>query len=73
MKEQDIETYADASADLLGLQISAEQRPGVLHYLKLVAGLAPRVMDFDLAREDEGANVFRPVEPRTGAADEDQR
>ncbi len=73
MNDYDIETYADATAALLGLGIAPEQRAGVLRYLKLVAGLAPRVMDFDLAREDEGANVFRPVEPGIGVVDEDKR
>ena len=55
MNDQDIEAYADATAALLGLPIAPEQRAGVLHYLKLAASMAPRVMDFDLMREDEAA------------------
>jgi hypothetical protein len=57
----DIEAYVDAAAAAIGLSIAAEHRPGVLHYVELVAAMAPRVMDFPLAVADEGANVFMPV------------
>jgi hypothetical protein len=57
------EHYLDAAAAAVGLEIPAECRPGVLHYLRLVAGLAPRVMDFPLGLVDEPAAVFRPVAP----------
>jgi len=35
----------------------------VLRYLQLVAGMAPRVMDFPLGPADESGNVFVPVAP----------
>ncbi len=60
----DAESYLDAAAAALALPIAAEHRPGVLRYLQLVAGLAPRVMTFELTESDESGNVFRPVEPR---------
>lgn len=59
----DFEAYLDAQSALLGLPISAEQRPGVLRYLQLAATLAPRVMDFKLTPGDEAGSVFVPVSP----------
>ena len=46
---------------MLGLAISPSQRPGVVRYLQLVAGMAPRVMDFALTPVDESGNCFVPV------------
>jgi hypothetical protein len=63
-----VEAMMDAQCALLGLTLSPEQRPGVLRYLQLVVGMAPRVMDFPLSPHDEPGNVFVPVEPREGAA-----
>jgi hypothetical protein len=57
----DFERYVDAQAELLGLTIAPEHRPGVVRYLQLVAGIAPRVMDFPLHVADESGNTFRPV------------
>ena len=57
----DFEAYLDAQSALLGLPISAEQRPGVLRYLQLAATMAPRVMDFKLTPADESGSVFVPV------------
>ena len=62
----DFEAYVDAQSALLGLPISAEQRPGVVRYLQLAAGCAPRVMDFPLTPADESGNVFVPVAPEDG-------
>ena len=64
MQPADMEAWMDAQCALLGVSLSPEQRPGVLRYLQLVAGLAPRVMDFPLEPSDESGNTFRPVEPR---------
>jgi hypothetical protein len=64
---KDIEAYVDAAADAIGLPIAPEHRPGVLRYVELVAAMAPRVMDFELALADEAANVFVPV-PAAGSA-----
>ncbi len=59
----DFERYVDAQCELLGLQLTAGQRPGVVRYLQLVAGFAPRVMDFALVPADESGNTFTPVAP----------
>jgi hypothetical protein len=66
----DWERHLDAQCELLGLSIAPEHRGGVLRYLGLVGGLAPRVMDFaatTLTPADESGNVFVPVEPRGGS------
>lgn len=65
----DWDAYVDAQAALLGLPIAPEHRPGVVRYLQLVAGMAPRVMDFPLTPADESGNVFVPVAPAADAAD----
>jgi hypothetical protein len=59
----DFEAWVDTQAAVLGLPIAPEHRPGVVNYLKLVAGLAPRVMDFPLTPADESGNSFVPVAP----------
>jgi hypothetical protein len=55
--------YADASAEVLGLPIAPEHRPGVLQYLALAARLAEAVHAVDVSAHDESAMVFRPVSP----------
>ena len=57
------EAYVDAQCALLGLPLAPEHRPGVVRYLQLVAGMAPRVMDFALTPADESGSVFVPVSP----------
>jgi hypothetical protein len=57
----DMEAYVDAQSAMLGLTITAAQRPGVVRYMHLVAGMAPRVMDFALTPADESGNSFVPV------------
>ena len=59
----DFDAYVDAQSALLGLTIPPECKPGVVRYLQLAAGLAPRVMDFALTPADESGNVFVPVSP----------
>ena len=61
---RDIDRYIDAMSDALALPIPADYRPGVRRYLELVAGLAPRVTEFELTPADDAATVFVPVEPR---------
>ena len=56
-----MEDFVDAQSAMLGLTISAVQRPGVLRYMQLVADMAPRVMDFALTPADESGNSFVPV------------
>jgi Protein of unknown function (DUF4089) len=57
----DFERYVHAQCALLGLTLTPEQLPGVVRYLQLAAGVAPRVMDFALTPADEPGNVFIPV------------
>lgn len=64
----DMEAYVDAQCALLGLALGAGQRPGVIRYLQLAAGMAPRVMDFPLTPNDESGNTFTPVAPPDEAA-----
>lgn len=59
----DHEAWLDAQSALLGLPIAPEHRPGVLLYLQLAAGMAARVMDFELTPADESGNVFVPLGP----------
>ncbi len=58
-----IEHHVDASAILLGLPITSEQRPGVLRYFAIAATLAEQVMSHPLLPVDEPAAVFVPVVP----------
>lgn len=64
MDATQVEAYVDAQCALLGLTLAPEHRPGVIRYLQLVIGMAPRVMDFPLAPADESGNTFVPVAPR---------
>ena len=61
----DLEAFVDAQSELLGLAITPQQRPGVLRYMQLIVGMAPRVMDFaaGLTPADESGNTFVPVAP----------
>jgi hypothetical protein len=59
----DFEAWLDAQCALLGLPIAPEHRPGVLMHLQLAAGMAARVMNFELTPADESGNVFVPVVP----------
>ena len=58
----DMEAFIDAQSALIGLTISAAQRPGVVRCMQLVAGMAPRVMDFALTPADESGSTFVPVQ-----------
>ncbi|MFY9509566.1 MAG: DUF4089 domain-containing protein [Rubrivivax sp.] len=64
MNAADIEKHVEASAALIGLDIPAEYRAGVLRYFGIAAGLAALVMQHPLGPEDEPAPVFEPVAPR---------
>jgi hypothetical protein len=63
MDASQVEAYVDAQCALLGLTLAPEHRPGVIRYLQLVIGMAPRVMDFPLTPADESGNSFVPVAP----------
>ena len=66
MQAPDIEAWADAQCRLLGLELAAEHRPGVLHYLRLVHGMAPLSWTCRSAPADESGTVFVPVDAATG-------
>ena len=59
--------YVDAAAAVLGLQITAGQRPGVLRFFGLAAAMADQVMTLPLDAADESGSVFLPVEPERPA------
>lgn len=58
--------YIDTAAAMLGLKISAAQRPGVVRYFGLAAEMADLVNGLPLAPADEPGQVFRPVSPDLG-------
>ena len=63
MTPQQIEAYVDASAALLGLELSAEQRPGVQHFFALAKGYADIVDAVQLTPDQESVMTFTPVAP----------
>jgi hypothetical protein len=69
MEPSQVEAYVDAQCALLGLSLAPEHRPGVVRYLQLVIGMAPRVMDFPLGPADESGNTFVPVAPRAAGGE----
>ena len=64
----DAEAVADAAAAMLGLTITAEQRPGVLMHLANTRRVARAVLDFPLPDETENGPVFRPGPVQPGTA-----
>jgi hypothetical protein len=71
MQPAQLEAWMDAQCALLGLTLAPEHRPGVLRYLQLVVGMAPRVMDFPLSPADESGSVFVPVAPASASTSAD--
>ncbi|CAN5341242.1 hypothetical protein BH11PSE9_BH11PSE9_31060 [soil metagenome] len=68
MTPHQIEAYVDAAAAALQLPLAPEHRPGVLQYFALAASLADVLMAYPLGRDDEPAEVFAPVPPRSAAS-----
>ncbi len=68
MTPDQIERYVDATAAALRLPIAAAHRPGVIRYVTLAAAMADRLGADVLALDDEPAEAFVPVSPRTGGA-----
>jgi hypothetical protein len=58
-----IEHHVTASAALIGLDIPADCRAGVLRYFGIAAEMASLVMAHPLGRDDESGAVFVPVSP----------
>jgi hypothetical protein len=55
-----IEDCIDAFAQLLGLELLPEHRPGVIQNFTLLAAQAELFMEFDLDERVEMAPVFHP-------------
>ncbi|MCE2658029.1 MAG: DUF4089 domain-containing protein [Rubrivivax sp.] len=70
MDDAQLEAYMDAQCAALGLVLAPAHRPGVLRYLALVAGMAPKVMDFPLTVADESGSTFVPVSAVPSASPE---
>ena len=68
MTPQQIEAYVDAAAAALQLPLAPEHRPGVLQYFALASGLADVLMACPLGRDDEPAEVFVPISPKSAAS-----
>ena len=67
MTPTQIEAYVDAASAALNLPLSAEHRPGVLHYFALAAGMAELVAAQPLAITDDPGEAFAPVSPKGGS------
>jgi len=63
MTPAQIEAYVDAASAALQLPLSAEHRPGVLHYFALAAGMAELVALQPLGVADDPAEAFVPIAP----------
>ena len=68
MTPQQIEAYVDAAAAALQLPLAPEHLPGVLQFFALASGLADVLMAYPLGREDEPAEVFTPISPKSAAS-----
>jgi hypothetical protein len=60
MKSEAIVAVVDANADLLGIEIPAEYRQGVIDNFIRMLAIAQPVMDFELPEQTEIAPVFTP-------------
>ena len=67
MTPAQIEAYVDAAAAALQLPLSAEHRPGVLHYFALASTMAELVAAQPLAVTDDPAEAFVPVSSAHGS------
>lgn len=61
MTETNIAAYVDATAELIGLPLHPDHRPGVLRYFALAASMAEALSAAPVGVEVEGADVFLPV------------
>ena len=62
MNQQELETYVDAAAAAIGLELG-ESRPGVLRYFALASGFADLVQAVPLSPQDESSMAFIPTSP----------
>jgi hypothetical protein len=63
-EDWDGDAWIDAIAPLLGLEVTAAQRPGVRAFLTIAKGMADRLESVDLPDDKlEPAPVFTPEPP----------
>ncbi len=58
--EQDLSTFVDQTARLIGLPIPADYRQGVIDNFERIAAIAHLVTEFPLPEDTEIAPVFEP-------------
>ncbi len=56
----DLATLVDLTAQLIGLELHPEHRPGVIENLERTAAIAKLVMEFPLPDLTESATTFQP-------------
>lgn len=56
----DIETYVDRGAEVMGLGLRPEDRPGVIANFERIVAIADLVMEFPLSDDIEIAPIFEP-------------
>jgi hypothetical protein len=56
----DADAYVTAAAAMIGLEIHAEHRPGVVLNVERIAEMAALVMQFPLPDDIEAAPIYRP-------------
>ena len=56
----DLATLVDLTAQLIGLELDPEHRPGVIANLERTAAIAKLVMEFPLPDQVESATTFQP-------------
>ena len=71
LSAEDIALVVRAQSTLLGLPITASQRPGVEAYLALAAGMAEPVLRLaaQLGPPDESGSIFQPLSPAGSPSD----
>ena len=60
MTTDEIESYVDAAAAALALELKPEHRPGVIQNFTRLAQMAALVNEFPLTPEDEPAPLWKP-------------
>ena len=56
----DLAILVDLTAQLIGLELDSEYRPGVIANLERTAAIAKQVMEFPLPDQVESATTFQP-------------
>lgn len=59
MNDEELESWMETSAQLVGIKIPADCRPGVLENLQRNFSIAEKLMSFRLAEDIEMAPIFK--------------